>query len=96
MVYRSDAVVAFRDLHPQAPVHILVVPTHHITDLTEPEATHPELLGAVFTAVQHLASELGLEQGFRVVVNCGPAGGQTVEHLHFHLLGKRQMGWPPG
>lgn len=95
-VHQDDTVVAFRDLHPQAPVHVLVVPRQHIAGLTEPAAADPKVLAAVYRAIQGLVEPLGLAKGFRVVVNCGPEGGQTVGHLHFHLLGGRSMGWPPG
>ncbi len=96
IVHQDDTVVAFRDLHPQAPVHVLIIPRQHIGGLTEPAATDPRMLAAVYGAVQRLVGSLGLAKGFRVVANCGADGGQTVGHLHFHLLGGRSMGWPPG
>ena len=77
--YEDDQILAFYDLDPQAPVHILIIPKEHI-----------------FAAAANLAKELGLEKGYRIVNNCGEDGGQTVRHLHFHLLGGRSMEWPPG
>ncbi len=88
--------VAFADLHPQAPTHVLVLPRDHWTslDAVPPEAT--PTLGRLLAVCRDLAGELGLGDGYRVVVNTGPAGGQTVDHLHLHLLGGRPMAWPPG
>lgn len=96
IVYQDKDVVAFKDINPQAPVHILVVPVKHIDQLTNPEATNKQILGAIFSVIQKLAKDMELENGFRVVVNCGPQAGQTVYHIHFHLLAKRPMNWPPG
>ena len=96
IVYRDETVVAFRDVNPQAPVHVLIVPIQHVPSLMEPAATDGKMLRAVYQTVQVLASKLGLENGFRVVANCGEEGGQSVQHIHFHLLGRRQMAWPPG
>ncbi len=96
IIYRDEKVVAFKDINPQAPVHVLVIPVRHIDRLTSPEAAEGETLAAVFAVVQKLAADLQLENGFRVVTNCGPDGGQTVFHIHFHLLGKRSLNWPPG
>jgi histidine triad (HIT) family protein len=96
IVYRDEDVVAFKDINPQAPVHLLVIPVKHIDRLTSPEAADGKVLGAVFSAIQKLAKEMQLENGFRVVANCGPEAGQTVYHIHFHVLGKRTLNWPPG
>ncbi|HEY9068643.1 MAG TPA: histidine triad nucleotide-binding protein [Candidatus Ozemobacteraceae bacterium] len=96
IVYQDEHVVVFRDLNPQAPVHVLAVPRRHIASLVDPEAADGTLLTAVFRGVRQIASKLGLEEGFRVVTNCGKLGGQTVDHIHFHILGKRQLHWPPG
>jgi len=95
-VHQDEKVVAFKDLNPQAPIHVLVVSRVHIPALTVPEASDPKVLGAIFNVIRQLAVSLRLEHGFRVVANCGPEGGQSVPHLHFHLLGGRQMNWPPG
>jgi histidine triad (HIT) family protein len=96
IVYQDDHVVAFKDVNPQAPVHVLVVPRRHVPTLLEPEAASGELLSHVYSAIQKVAADLNLDKGFRVVANYGPDGGQTVYHIHFHLLGRRVMGWPPG
>ena len=98
LVYEDQDVVAFKDLAPQAPVHVLVVPKKHLTDLMAVKPEDQLLITHIMTAViPQLVCELDLkETGFRVVVNTGTEGGQTVPHLHFHLLGGRSMAWPPG
>ncbi len=96
-VYEDDTVVAFKDLTPQAPVHVLVIPKRHIESAASLGAEERALAGHILCdVVPKLAKELGLEKGFRVVTNAGEDGGQTVMHLHFHLLGGRAMEWPPG
>lgn len=95
-VYQDKEIVAFRDINPQAPVHVLLVPRRHIPSLLEAEGENA-LLGSLTSAAAQLARELGVaESGFRLVVNCGPAAGQVVPHLHFHFLAGRELGWPPG
>ena len=94
-VYEDEWVFAFRDINPQAPVHVLVIPKEHIASAMEIAPENSAVVAKVFEAIPKIAQELGLENGFRVVNNCGKDGMQTVQHLHFHLLGKRQMGWPP-
>ena len=98
IVYENDDVLAFRDINPQAPVHILIIPKSQIektTDINGKE--HAELLGKLFDAANEIAKKEGIaEDGFRLVLNCGPNSGQDVYHLHFHLLGGRRMTWPPG
>jgi histidine triad (HIT) family protein len=90
----SDVAVAFRDANPQAPVHVLVVPREHVTSLSDAE--DPALLGALARMAADVAHSEGIaESGYRTVVNTGPNGGQSVDHLHFHVLGGRAMGWPP-
>jgi histidine triad (HIT) family protein len=97
VVYRDDAVVAFNDIRPRAPVHILIIPRKHIASVLDIEPNDGELIGQIFQVAARLAREHGVaESGFRVVVNAGPDAGQSVFHLHYHLLGGRQMGWPPG
>ena len=97
IVYSSPEVTAFRDINPQAPTHILVIPNRHITSIADLGPTDADLLGRLFDAVNELARREDLTQsGFRVVVNHGANGGQTVPHLHLHLLGGRAMTWPPG
>jgi histidine triad (HIT) family protein len=95
-VHEDDQVIAFRDIAPRAPTHVLVIPRRHIPDahaLTEADAG---LLSRLFAVVREVADAAGLERGYRVVTNVGPESGQTVFHLHIHLLGGRRMAWPPG
>jgi histidine triad (HIT) family protein len=96
IVYQDDALAVIEDLHPQAPTHLLAIPRSHIPTLLDLNTEHAALLGGIFAALNRLARDRGLEGGFRVVVNHGAGGGQTVYHLHFHLLGGRAMRWPPG
>ena len=96
IVYEDDICLAFRDIHPQAPTHVLVIPKKPIPSTNHLTAEDGPLLGHLFAVMQRLAAELGLAQGYRIVVNCGAHGGQTVDHLHFHLLGGRSLTWPPG
>jgi len=95
IVKRTDTFVAFRDINPQAPTHVLVIPTYHVASLND--ARDPQLIGNLVAFARDLARDLGLaERGYRVVMNTNPDGGQTVFHLHVHLLGGRVMKWPPG
>ncbi len=97
LIYQDDNVIAFDDLHPQAPVHKLIVPRKHIATLNDLDATDTELMGHLLQTAQKLAKQLGIaENGYRVVVNCNAGGGQVVFHIHLHLLGGRNMTWPPG
>ncbi len=96
IVYEDDLCVAFRDIRPQAPTHVLVVPRKPIPTHDEITAADAALLGHIHTVIAKLAAELGLDGGYRVVVNCKADAGQEVDHLHFHLLGGRRMTWPPG
>lgn len=97
VVYQDPSVVAFRDIRPQAPVHVLIVPRKHIATLLDVEAEDRALLADVVAAANEIARREGLAgDGFRLVVNCGQAAGQTVFHIHFHLLGGRPLTWPPG
>ena len=96
LVYESDDVVAFPDIHPQAPVHILIIPKKHLANIGEIGPGDEGLLDQIGAAVKELAAKYQLDDGYRLVTNCGPAGGQTVPHLHFHLLGGRELSWPPG
>ena len=96
-VYEDDKVYAFNDIDPQAPVHFLIVPKEHIKSALELTDANCDIVGHVFKVASELAHELGFaEKGFRIVNNCGEDGGQTVKHLHFHLLGGRSLQWPPG
>ena len=97
IVYEDEDVIAFRDLNPEAPVHILVIPKKHIASLNAATAEDQQLLGKVLLTIQKIAAEQGIaEKGYRVVTNCGEQGGQTVMHLHFHLMGGREMLGPAG
>ena len=95
-VYEDDDILCFRDLDPQAPVHVLIIPEKHLASLDDVTEEDKELLGRIMIKVREIAETLGLENGYRLVNNCGEDGFQTVKHLHFHLLGKRKMTWPPG
>jgi len=95
-VYEDDLAVAFRDIHPQAPTHVLVVPRRPITSLSASRGEDAALLGHLLVVVAEVARREGLGGGYRVVINDGAHGGQTVPHLHLHLLGGRGLGWPPG
>ena len=90
-VYEDDAVYAFRDIAPQAPAHILVVPKVHIASVDQVTAENSTLVARIFEVIPQIAAAEGLKNGYRVVSNCGPDAGQTVEHLHFHILGGRQL-----
>ncbi len=96
IVYRDENVVAFKDINAQAPVHVLVIPTKHIESVADPALTEGSLTQEIFKVIRKLGNDLGCEEGYRVVSNYGENGGQTVSHLHFHLLGKRRLTWPPG
>ena len=90
-VYEDDLVLAFRDIAPQAPTHILVIPKAHIGSVAEITADNADLVAHIFTLIPKIAAEEGLESGYRVVSNCGDDAGQTVHHLHFHILGGKKL-----
>jgi histidine triad (HIT) family protein len=98
IVFESDNILAFRDINPQAPVHILIIPKIEIPKITDIKGSeHALLLGEMYDAANKIASDEGIsEDGFRIVFNCGDNGGQEVYHIHMHLLGGRKMKWPPG
>ena len=98
IVFESDTILAFRDINPQAPVHIIIIPKQPIAYTTEINGgKDAPLLGELFDAANQIAKEQGIDKnGFRLVINCGDNGGQEVSHLHMHLLGGRKMKWPPG
>ncbi|XP_078166662.1 14 kDa zinc-binding protein-like isoform X1 [Carex rostrata] len=98
IVYEDDKVLAFRDVNPQAPIHILIIPKLRdgLTQLSKAEARHGEILGQLLYASKIVADKEGIAEGFRVVINNGPDACQSVYHLHLHVLGGRQMKWPPG
>ncbi|MCP4202177.1 MAG: histidine triad nucleotide-binding protein [bacterium] len=96
-VYEDDAIVAFHDLEPQAPVHVLLIPRRHISTLLDTSPDESELLGSLQSRAVEIARELGLDaKGFRLVTNCLAEAGQSVFHIHLHLLGGRKFTWPPG
>ena len=96
VVYEDDCCIALRDLNPQAPVHLLVIPKKEIRSLADAADEDSGLLGHLLVTARNLAEQMKLDNGHRVVINCGPDGGQTVDHLHVHLLGGRSFKWPPG
>ncbi|HEY9910204.1 MAG TPA: histidine triad nucleotide-binding protein [Thermosynechococcaceae cyanobacterium] len=96
IVYEDNLALAFKDINPQAPVHILVIPKQPIAKLSDAESQDHALMGHLLLTVKRVAEQVGLTNGYRVVINTGAVGGQTVDHLHLHILGGRQMGWPPG
>lgn len=95
-VYQDDKVFAFKDIAPVAPVHVLIIPKKHISFLEDLTAEDADIMGHIVLVASKLAKELGLENGYRLVSNCKEEGGQTVHHIHFHLIGGREMQWPPG
>lgn len=95
-VYEDEQIVCFHDIEPQAPVHVLIVPKKHIKSLDELTSDDAELISHIMLKIKDIASELGLEGGYRAVINTGDDAFQTVKHLHFHILGKRKLTWPPG
>lgn len=96
IVYEDDKILAFNDVNPQGPVHLLFIPKKHIKSIDQLEEEDIDLIGHIYYTISRLSEELGLEKGYRVVVNTGQDGGQTVGHLHFHLLAGRSLQWPPG
>ena len=96
-IYEDADLLAFEDVSPAAPIHILIIPKNHMETIREIQDTHKEMIGSIFVAANKIAIKKGVAQeGFRIVTNCGENGGQTVPHIHYHLLGGRQMQWPPG
>ena len=97
VVYETDRVLGFRDIHPQAPIHVLVIPKRHIETLNEFPDDDPTLANELFTAARKIAQQEGLaDSGYRTIINCRADAGQDVYHLHIHVLGGRRMRWPPG
>lgn len=95
-VYEDDTVFAFRDIAPQAPTHILIMPKEHIKSAAEIDESNSAVVAHIFEVAAKIAKQEGLDDGFRIVNNCGDIAGQTVKHLHFHLMGGREFGWPAG
>ncbi len=97
LIYEDNDVIAFRDINPQAPVHILVIPKRHISTLLEIKDEDKELIGKIFLVINEIAYKEGIAQdGFRVIANCNRLSGQAIFHMHFHILGGRRLSWPPG
>ncbi len=97
LVYEDDEFVAFRDINPQAPTHVLVIPRRHIATLNDLDQEDSDLAGKLMLAAKAIAAQEGIaEDGYRAVINCNAGGGQAVYHIHLHILGGRQMTWPPG
>jgi histidine triad (HIT) family protein len=97
VIYQSENAIAFRDINPQAPTHALIIPRRHISTMNDLDVGDQELVGSLFLAAKDIAQQEGLaEEGYRVVMNCGEGAGQSVFHIHLHLLGGRLMNWPPG
>ena len=97
VVFEDDEVLAFRDVNPQAPVHVLVIPKNHIATTNELTPEHAGLIGKMVLAARQIAADEGIaEPGYRMVMNCNPEAGQSVYHIHLHMLGGRPMNWPPG
>ncbi len=97
VVYQDDRVIAVNDIDPKAPVHILIMPKKHIPSLNEIDDSNKDIMAHILTVAANLAKAKGVaEKGYRIVNNCGVQGGQSVEHIHFHLLGGRSLTWPPG
>lgn len=95
-VYEDDTVLAFNDINPEAPVHILLIPKQHITSMADINEENSAVVAHIFEVAAKIAAEKGFADGFRVVSNCGDSAGQTVKHLHFHLMAGRDFGWPAG
>jgi histidine triad (HIT) family protein len=96
IVYEDEQCLAFRDIDPRAPTHVVVIPKREIRSLNEIQPQDEPLIGHLLVVIQQLAKKLALANGYRVVANCGPDAGQSVDHIHFHLLGGRRLTWPPG
>jgi len=97
LVYESDTAVAFRDINPQAPTHVLVIPRKHIATINDIEPDDQEIVGSLYTAAREIAAAAGIaEDGYRAVMNCNEGAGQSVFHIHLHVLGGRPLAWPPG
>ncbi|MEM7782730.1 MAG: histidine triad nucleotide-binding protein [Planctomycetota bacterium] len=97
IVYEDDLCLAFRDISPQAPTHVLLIPKKEVVNVADLDDTDQDLAGHLLLAVGKVARELGIEEGgYRVIANCGKDGGQSVDHLHFHILAGRPLKWPPG
>lgn len=96
-VFEDDKILAFNDINPEAPTHVLIIPKEHIASVNELNEHNIDVIGHIFLKAKEIAKKLGIaEEGYRIVNNCGKNGGQTVGHIHYHLLGGRELQWPPG
>ena len=95
-VFEDDKVLAFRDIDPQAPFHVIIIPKAHIASAAEIDESNSSVVAHIFEVAAKIAAQEKLEKGFRIVTNCGEDGGQTVGHIHFHMLAQRSLAWPPG
>ncbi|MDB1939559.1 histidine triad nucleotide-binding protein [Clostridium tertium] len=96
-LYEDEKVIAFHDISPEAPIHFLVIPKKHIKSVNEVSEENANIISHIFLVINKLVKELNIaETGYRIVTNCGKDGGQTVDHMHFHVLGQRELKWPPG
>ena len=95
IIYEDEKVLVFKDLEPKAPVHVLVIPKTHISSIMEINEENSEIISQIFKVIKKINSKLNLQNGFRIINNCGKYGGQTVNHIHFHVLGGRQLEWNP-
>lgn len=96
-LYEDEKVIAFYDISPEAPIHFLVIPKKHIKSVNEVSEENANIISHIFLVINKLVKELNIaETGYRIVTNCGKDGGQTVDHMHFHVLGQRELKWPPG
>ncbi len=96
IVFRDDHALAFRDIDPQAPTHLIIVPLRHIQKVTDIGIDDLDIMGHLFFVAKKIAEDLSLSDGFRLVINCGRDAGQEVQHIHMHMLGGKMLGWPPG
>ncbi|MDH5456437.1 MAG: histidine triad nucleotide-binding protein [Gammaproteobacteria bacterium] len=97
LIYESDTAVAFRDINPQAPIHALVIPRKHISTINDIDVDDEAIIGSLYSAARHIAAEEGIaDEGYRAVMNCNEGAGQSVFHIHLHVLGGRRLDWPPG
>ena len=96
IIYEDKQILAFKDVTPQAPIHVLIIPKEHIASTDEITSSNCSVVAHIFEKIPQIANTLEIKNGYRIVINCGKEGGQTVEHLHFHLLADREMTWPPG
>ncbi len=96
VVHETDQTLAFKDINPGAPTHVLVIPKKHVRSAQELDTNDAGLIAELFASIQQVATDAGIDRGYRLVANIGGPAGQTVDHLHFHVLGGRSMSWPPG